>query len=214
MLRDWAFGVLGSRRRRKPSFGQGRRHSGLAQGWRKPRQSETSLKIFPPDLRPYLDFSRGTAGWDLPAGYSFDAHGGRHGGQCLVYTRADGGKYTFGGISFPTSKLVPGATYCFGCWIKTERVHGSGGAGIIVEFLGPDGYVGGFTPIDQGKGVFGNSDWTWFEGRFIIPPAARVRRPALAQRWCRGKSLVRGADAIRPVRASRGRPGASARAVA
>ncbi len=150
----------------------GRDFPASLEGWQKAGRRETPLMIFPPDL-PNLDFSAGTAGWDLPAGYSFDAHGGRHGGKCLVYTRPEGGRYNFAGISFPVAKLIPGATYSFGCWIKTQDVHGGGGAGLIVEFSGRHGYVGGIMPVDQGKGVFGNSDWKWFEGQFTVPPAGR-----------------------------------------
>ena len=152
------------------------------EGWQKVSRSGTLLKVFSPEL-PNLDFSTGTSGWDLPQGYSFDPTGGRHGEKCLVYTRPEGGNYTFGGISFPTSKLIPGATYCFGCWIKTQGVHGSGGAGIIVEFSSPHGYVGGVTPIDRGHGVLGDTGWTWFEGRFTVPALADgfTVRPWLSQ---------------------------------
>ncbi len=124
-----------------------------------------------------------TAG-TCPAGYSFDDSGGRGGGKCLVYERADGGAYNFGGITFPVSKLVPGVTYTFGCWIKSKGVGGGSGAGMIVEFGSRYGYMGGIASFEGGgKSVSGDSDWKWIEGRFVPPPLSEtfVVRPWLTQ---------------------------------
>jgi hypothetical protein len=151
-------------------------------GWQKVGSRDTPVKVFVPDM-PNLDFSNGTAGWDLPQGYSFDPHGGRRGGRCLMYTRPEGGRYTFAGICFPVAKLMPGVTYGFGCWIKTEGVHGGNGGGLLIEFGGPYGYLGGVTPMEEGKAASGTSDWKWVEGRFTVPPTADgfVLRPMLTQ---------------------------------
>jgi hypothetical protein len=152
------------------------------QGWQKVNRNGTPLKIFAPEL-PNLDFSDGTKDWNIPKSYSFDAKGGRHGGKCLVYYRPDGGIYDYAGITFPVSKLIPGVSYCFGCWIKTEGVGGRGGAGLLVEFGSRYGYMGGITPVEQGKGVLGTTAWKWVEGQFTVPPLAEnfVVRPWLTQ---------------------------------
>jgi hypothetical protein len=122
----------------------------------------------PPVERPSIvnaHFDDGAKGWSLPEGYSIDAHGGRNGTGGLLYERADPEKYS---LAKQSVRLVPGARYRFGAWIRTEKVTG-GKASICLEFRKDDKWLSG---VYLSAGVDGTRDWTWVGGSGTVPATA------------------------------------------
>ena len=68
--------------------------------------------------------------------YSFESGSGRNFTGALVCRRSDPRQYS---VPCQQVKLIPGKTYRFGVWVKTEgRLSGSGAA-VCVEFFTPAG---------------------------------------------------------------------------
>jgi hypothetical protein len=110
-------------------------------------------------------FEDGAKGWSLPEGYSIDANGGRNGTGGLLYERAAPEKYS---LAAQTVRLVPGARYRFGAWIKTENVTG-GKASVCLEFRKNDKWLAG---AYLKQGLEGTNDWTWISGTGTVPASA------------------------------------------
>lgn len=103
--------------------------------------------------------------------YSFESGSGRNFTGALVCRRSDPRQYS---VPCQQVKLIPGKTYRFGVWVKTEgRLSGSGAA-VCVEFFTPAGeWVNTITAPEK---VTEAADWKYIGGTFSLPQTAEYEK--------------------------------------
>ena len=119
-----------------------------------------------PNLIPNADFAGPPTGWRMPAQVTLDDTVGHGDSRSLKLVNPDAADYPLAHYDVP---CVPGRSYRFAVWVRTEGVAGAGtGATITLQSEGAGGYLGG----DYPAGRRGTQDWTRIEGMYTIPEAA------------------------------------------
>lgn len=84
------------------------------------------------------------------------------------------------GVSFRSNNIpvIPGATYSYSGWIKTQANSGSATTGARLQFVTSTG-ASDVTTITAAAGLTATQDWTQYTGIFTTAPTARFITPVL-----------------------------------